>query len=105
MRALGAQKGFVQRIFIIETLALTVTSGVGGVLMGLAAVGLLYRVPVRFANQVLVLTFGGTSLRPAVSVGNLALSLAASVLIGLIAWIYPVRLALRIQPVRAIRAS
>jgi len=105
MRAIGAQRGFVQRLFIVETSALTLFSGFAGMLAGFALVGILNRVPLRVSNQILVLLFGGTSLHPGISGWNAAVSVLAAVGLGLIAWIYPVRLALRIQPVRAIHAS
>ena len=105
MRAIGAQRGFVQRLFIVETSALTLFAGCAGILAGFALVGILNRVPLKFSNQILVLLFGGTSLHPGISGWNAAVSLLAAVVLGLIAWVYPVRLALRIQPVRAIHAS
>ena len=105
MRAIGAQRGFVQRLFIVETTVLTLFAGLVGVLAGFALVGILGRAPLRYSNQILVLLFGGTSLRPVISGSNAAYSLLSALVLGLVAWIYPVRLALRIQPVTAIRAS
>jgi putative ABC transport system permease protein len=105
MRAIGAQRNFVQKLFIVETCTMTIASGIGGVLLGLLAVGLLDRAPLQFRNQILVLLFGGSSLHPGISIWNILLSVCAAFVLGLIAWVYPVRLALRIQPVRAIHAS
>jgi putative ABC transport system permease protein len=105
MRALGARRGFVQRLFIVETCVMTLVSGITGVLLGFMAVGFLDRVSLQFRNQILVLLFGGAALHPGISGWNIVVSVAAAVVLGLIAWIYPVRLALRIQPVRAIHAS
>jgi putative ABC transport system permease protein len=105
MRAIGAPKRFVQMLFIVETCTLTLLSGVIGVLFGLGLVALLDSFPLHFENQVLVLLFGGGSLHPLVSARNILLSIAASLVLGFVAWAYPVRLALRIQPVRAIHAS
>ena len=105
MRAIGAQRGFIRGIFVVETGALTLVAGAAGVLLGSAVVLLLNRIPLHFNNQILILLFGGTSLQPAVSGMNVTVSLAASIVLGAFAWIYPVRLALRIQPVRAIHAS
>ncbi len=105
MRAIGAQRGFIRGIFVVETGALTLVAGAAGVLLGSVLVLLLNRIPLHFNNQILILLFGGTSLQPAVSGMNVTVSLAASIVLGAFAWIYPVRLALRIQPVRAIHAS
>jgi putative ABC transport system permease protein len=105
MRAIGARRGFVQSLFIVETCIMTLASGIAGVLLGIMAVGLLDRISLQFRNQILVLLFGGASLHPGISGGNIVVSIIAAFVLGLIAWVYPVRLALRIQPVRAIRAS
>jgi putative ABC transport system permease protein len=105
MRAIGAPRAFVQRLFIIETCTLTLASGIAGLLVGLAVVVLLDHAPLQLKNQMLVLLFGETSLHPTISLRNAILSVGSSLVLGLIAWIYPVRLALRIQPVNAIHAS
>jgi len=105
MRAIGAQKEFIRGIFVVETGALTLLAGVAGVLLGSGIVLLLNVIPVHFSNQILILLFGGSSLQPSISAFNVIVSLVASVILGLFAWIYPVRLALRIQPVRAISAA
>jgi len=105
MRAIGARRGFVQRLFIVETSALTLISGVAGMLAGFVLVAVLDHVPLKLTNQILVLLFGGTSLHPGISAWNALVSVLAALVLGLVAWIYPVRLALRIQPVRAIHAS
>ena len=105
MRAIGAPRGFVQKLFVLESCALTLVSGLAGILIGFAVIALLDFLPLHFKNQILVLLFGGTSLHPVVTIWNAVLSVGVSLVLGLIAWAYPVRLALRIQPVRAIHAS
>ncbi|MFI5369332.1 MAG: ABC transporter permease, partial [Spirochaetia bacterium] len=105
MRAVGARRSFIRGLFVIETITLTLISGIAGVLLGLGAVAMLDRVAIRFNNQILALVFGGSSLHPAVSSGNIVLSCVASLILGTVACLYPVRLALRIPPVRAIHAS
>ena len=105
MRAIGAQRGFVRSLFVVETTVLTMISGVVGIVLGMAGVATIDRLPFHFSNQILVLLFGGTFIHPAVSAGNFVISLIASLVLGTVAWIYPVRLALGIQPVRAIHAT
>ena len=105
MRAIGAQRGFIRGLFVLETGALTLVAGVAGIGLGSIVVLLLNKIPLHFTNQILILLFGGTSLQPGVSGGNVTMSLVASIVLGAFAWVYPVRLALRIQPVRAIHAA
>ncbi len=103
MRAIGAQRGFVRGLFVIETLALSAAAGLAGIVLGEALVHLSHHLPLHFSNQILVLLFGGNTLNPLVSSANIFQSFAAAVVLGAVAWIYPVRLALGIQPVRAIQ--
>jgi putative ABC transport system permease protein len=105
MRAIGAQQAFIRGLFIVETTSLTLISGAAGILLGAAAVVALDRASLQFTNQILILLFGGTSLHPVVSSGNIALSAIASLVLGTVAWVYPVRLALRIAPIRAIHST
>ncbi len=101
MRAMGAQSGFIRGLFILETGSLSLLAGAAGVLLGSAIILLMTVVPLRFHNQILVLLFGGTSIIPSISGTNVVISMVASLMLGSFAWIYPVRLALRISPVRA----
>jgi putative ABC transport system permease protein len=105
MRAIGAQKGFIRGLFVLETGALTLVAGAAGIGLGSIVVLLMNRIPLHFTNQILILLFGGTSLQPSVSGLNVMVSLISSIVLGAIAWAYPVRLALQIQPVRAIHAA
>jgi putative ABC transport system permease protein len=105
MRAIGARRTFIRGLFIIETITLTLISGIAGILLGMGAVAFLDRAAIRFNNQVLSLVFGGSSLHPAISSGNIALSCIACLILGTVSWLYPVRLALRIPPVRAIQTT
>jgi putative ABC transport system permease protein len=103
MRAIGARSGFIRGLFVVETSALTLISAVTGILLGSAAVAILDLASLQLNNEILVLLFGGTSLHPAISSGNIAVSVVAALVLGTVAWVYPVRLALHIQPVRAIQ--
>ena len=103
MRAIGTPRGFIRGLFVIETSALTLISAVTGILLGSAAVAILDLASLQLNNEILVLLFGGTALHPAISSGNIGVSVVAALVLGTVAWVYPVRLALRIQPVRAIQ--
>jgi putative ABC transport system permease protein len=103
MRAIGARPGFIRGLFILETSVLTLLSAAGGILLGAALVGVLDGIGLRFNNQLLVLLFGGNALHPDISGGNILLSVVAAAVLGTVAWVYPVRLALRIPPIKAIQ--
>ncbi len=105
MRALGARKGFVWRMFLIETLTLSVVFGLFGMTIGAVLIGVLNAVGVQASNTILQLLVGGTSLRPVLSASALGTSVLVIVMIGIIAHLYPVAIALKIPPIRAIRAG
>jgi ABC-type lipoprotein release transport system permease subunit len=98
MRALGVSRGFIRRLFIVETTLLTVSAGFLGVLLGAAVCLYLRKFPFLLENPFLIQLFGGNALLPQLSPYRVLVSLGTAVLLGLVGWIYPVRLALRVQP-------
>jgi putative ABC transport system permease protein len=49
--------------------------------------------------------FGGKVLYPVISVSSVTISLIVIILIGIVASLYPVSVALKIQPVKAIQTD
>ena len=105
MRALGARKGFIWLMFLIETLTISIVFGLMGTLIGAAVIIALNAVGVPATNTILQLLVGGPVLRPVVSASALGVSVLVFFMIGVIAHLYPVAVALRIPPIRAIRAG
>jgi putative ABC transport system permease protein len=105
MRALGAQRGFVWRMFMTETLALTTTFGLIGVAAGLGVIGLLNAIGIPATNTFLRVLFAGDVLRPEASAVTVVSSVLVVSGIGLLAHLYPVTIALRIPPIRAIQTE
>jgi ABC-type lipoprotein release transport system permease subunit len=105
MRALGARRGFIRRMFFIETLAIAVVAGFVGMGIGAGLVAVLHAIGVPASNMVVQLLAGGAVLRPLVSGSALAAALIVILTIGFIANLYPVSVALRISPMQAIRAG
>ncbi len=105
MRALGASRSTVLRMFVAETSFLTVAFGLLGVAAGAAIVGLLGAGGIPTDNDALRFLGGGVVLRPVVGAGPLAISFGLMAFIGLVSWIFPVLLALKVSPLRAIAAE
>jgi putative ABC transport system permease protein len=105
MRALGAQKGFVRRMFIAETLSVTAIFGALGIALGAAAVAALGAAGIKADGDFLAVIYGGKVLRPVVSGGPVLVSVALILVMGLVSWIYPVALALKVTPLKAITAE
>ncbi len=54
-------------------------------------------------NQFFLVLFGGKYMNPVATAGNVLMAILVMILVGFIAHLYPVSLALKIQPVRAMQ--
>lgn len=105
MRALGAQKSFVRRMFTYEILVITTVFGAIGIALALAIIGILHLIGIPATNTFLTVLFAGPELKPVASMVSIVGGLLIVCAIGLVAHIYPVSVALRIQPIRAIQSE
>ncbi len=103
MRAIGAQKSFVRRMIIIETLMVSLIFGIIGIILGALILVILGSRGIVAPNMFFQILFGGKILHPVLSGSSVVLSLIVVTLIGIIASLYPVAIALRIQPVKAMQ--
>jgi ABC-type lipoprotein release transport system permease subunit len=103
MRAIGAQRGMVLGLFIIENTALALVSGVAGVVIGTGVMLWLGAVGIPAWQQVLVFLFGGPRLYPSFGPEHAALALVAVTLVTVISALYPAQLAARVQPIEAMQ--
>jgi ABC-type lipoprotein release transport system permease subunit len=101
MRAIGASRAYVCALFVAETMSVTLSGAVAGLALGWAAIMLLSSAGIRLTNPLLVTLFGGSVIRPSIGFLDALSYLAAALLAGAVAWIYPVRLVLASQPVQA----
>ncbi len=104
LRAIGAGRRFIAREYLAETLMLTVTAGLLGCVLGLVGNAALSAGAIKFSNTYLIQLFGGETLRTVVTLSNLAAGMILSLLLAVVAWIYPVRIALNTSPVAAMEA-
>jgi len=102
MRALGAQKPFIRRLFVAETLLLAGFFGLAGIILGSLAVVGINLVGIKIDNDFLQILFGSTNLKPGLSLNQMLLSVGYTLFIGMVSWIYPVSIALKVSPLKAI---
>jgi len=102
MRALGAQKSFVTKMFIAETGFITLVFGGIGLLAGGLIIGVINLVGIPTDNDALRYLGGGGILRPTIGWGPLVISLCLMAVIALFSWMYPVMIALKVSPLKAI---
>jgi putative ABC transport system permease protein len=102
MRAIGAQKSFIMRMFITETSLITLIFGALGFLIGFVILSVFYFIGIPTDNNCLRFFGGGLTIKPFISLGPVILSVLLMAAIGLLSWIFPVFMALKITPLKAI---
>ncbi len=105
MRALGASRGFVVSLFFAESTLLSITSAVFGVLLCTVLVSWLSRRGFATSNRILMLVFGGSRLRPLLTWKSVATGILGAIGVAAVAILLPLRLALKLRPVRAMNAE
>ena len=103
MRAMGAGKPFVRIMILSETLMVSVAFGLIGMALGSIAIMILNAIGMSSSNMLLSTLFGSSVFRPAVSLGALANAMAAVLAIGAGSCLYPIAIALKIPPIRAMQ--
>lgn len=105
MRAIGANKRYITKECAAETLIMAFIAGLLGCALGVVASHVVSALRITFSNSFLIQLFGGSVLHTAVNAPNLLGSFSLSIFIGLIAWIYPLINALRVNPVEAMQGA
>jgi putative ABC transport system permease protein len=101
MRAVGARRSFVRRMITLETLMISLVFGLIGIVLGSGLIGILNLTGIEASSMFLQVLFGGSVLTPVVSLGSVLTSLLMVIIVGIVASLYPVSVALKIEPVRA----
>jgi putative ABC transport system permease protein len=102
MRAVGAQKSFITKMFLLETGFLSVVFGGLGILIGVATVLVVRWWGLTTENDILQLLYGGDTFKPLFGIADLILTVIQLTLVTFLASIYPVRVAKSITPLDAI---
>ena len=105
MRALGSQRMFIRRLFTLEILFITLIFGMVGIALGGAILGVISLIGFKATNAFLEILFAGPVLRPVVSWQSVLLTQAGVLVLGVLANLYPLRLAMKVQPVQAMQAG
>jgi len=103
MRALGAPKNFVRKMFAVESMVLALFASTLGAAAGLVINAILRALHIEATNPFFLVLFGGKYMNPVVSPGDVMLAILIMLLVGFIAHLYPTSLALKIQPVKAMQ--
>lgn len=101
MRSIGAPPRFISSLFMMESLIITIFGAVLGIVIGTVGVFIIQNAHLQIHNNLLVSLFGGSSVNPVITFSSIFSHLFIALSIGGLAWIYPVSLAMKIQPVSA----
>lgn len=103
-RALGAARGDIIGQFLAETIVLTASGGIAGVLFGLS-VGPLFRMVKQTVTAIApdALPPIVHSLEPRIALWSVVLSLGISLGVGVLFGVYPARKAAYLDPIEALR--
>jgi ABC-type lipoprotein release transport system permease subunit len=102
MRAVGARKSFISRMFAAETALLSFVFGGLGIVCGTIAVNILTLCHIHSDNDMVQLLFGGDTFAPFLSGGDIIVVIVQLTLVTLVAVVYPIRVARSITPLDAI---
>jgi len=102
MRAIGAQRNFIGRMFIAETSVLSAFFGGIGIVVGWIAIAILAALNIQTSNDMVQLLYGGDTFNPFLTVTDFLLVVVQLILVVILAVIYPVLVARKITPLDAI---
>lgn len=102
MRAVGAPKYFIRLMFLAETGALSALFGSAGIIIGIIIIKVVAGLGITTSNDMVQLLYGGDTLRPLLTFGDIGLAVIQLIVVTLIAVVYPIRVASAITPLDAI---
>ncbi len=105
MRAIGAQRGFVLAMILIETTMLALSFGSAGAGLGAGVVKYLHATGIPAFRDELYFFFSGPVLRPELTAGGLGLAIVVMVVVSTLAVLFPVFLATRVAPITAMHSE
>ncbi len=103
LRAIGAQRGFIIGMFVLETVVLSITFGILGAAVAWGLGSYWEWAGLAAPNRQFFLLFGGRYLYPSVEAVHLLLGVAVILFVSVLSTFYPAYLAAQVQPVMAMR--
>jgi len=103
MRAIGAQRSEILKMFVVEALVMAVVFGSAGCAIAGAIVTWLGQVGIVARNDFMIFLFAGPRLHPFLSLTHIVVAFVVVFLVTLISTLYPALLATRITPLAAMQ--
>ena len=102
MRAIGAERKFVRRLFFSETFFLTSISSLAGVILSFIIMAIFNSLNITITNSIAKMILGGGLLRFSPTVGIILCTIIIAVGGSVLSNLYPVSSALKITPLKAL---
>ena len=102
MRAVGARKAFIGRMFFGETAMLSAVFGGAGIAAGAVLVRIVALFKITTTNDMVQMLFGGDVFNPMLTAGDIGVALFQLAMVTLIATLYPMGIARSITPLDAV---
>lgn len=105
MRALGARRPFIRKMFFTETLSIAIGASIIGIIVALVASGIVNALGITITNTTARMFLGGGHFRLLPQLDSTLTTVLMIVAGTLLANIYPVAVALRITPLKAMNEN
>jgi putative ABC transport system permease protein len=105
MRAVGAQKSTIRWMFIVETFVITLVSGLVGLVLGFLGLLVVHQTGIPGPGGWMQSAFPGGVLHPEVNGNALPFTFIILAVIASVSWIFPVAMATKVSPLKAINAD
>lgn len=102
MRAIGAEKKFVRRLFFTESLILTLGTSLIGTLIAVIFACIFNSCNIALTNEIAKMILGGGQLHFSLTPQIIISTIAICALVGILSNLYPVASALKITPLKAL---
>jgi putative ABC transport system permease protein len=102
MRALGAEKSFVRKLFFTEALLMTIGSALIGTVIAAIAAVIFNAFNITITNSIAKIILGGGQLRFIITPGIIIATIIITAIGGFLSNLYPVSSALKITPLKAL---
>lgn len=103
LRAIGASDGYIRSLILTENTILSFAAGIIGVIMGMGLIVLINGAHIVIGNELIASVLGGSEINLVISFGISVTSLFVAVILGFLASLYPVQMAVHIDPIIAVR--
>jgi putative ABC transport system permease protein len=103
LRAIGASGGYIRTLILSENIMLALAAGISGVVLGYLVLLFVNNLSININNELLADLFGGKILNVRFVPSVAFISVILAELLSILASIYPTEMAVRIEPIVAVR--